>query len=121
TSFFLSADATWDVGDLPLSSRTVPILAFNESSSATTPVAIPAETPAGTYYLIARADLADAIPEINEANNTLAKTLTIGPDLSVSKLSAPSSAAVGATITATDTTLNQGSAAAASTTRFYLS
>jgi subtilase family serine protease len=121
TSLFLSADATLDADDLLLDSRTVPILAFNESSSAATPVAIPAELPGGTYFLIARADSEDAIPEVNEANNALARAFTVGPDLIVSILSIPPSAVVGATITATDTTLNQGSAAGASTMRFYLS
>src|SRR2546422_831779 len=43
------------------------------------------------------------------------------PDLVVSALAAPSSAAAGASIAVTDTTTNQGTAqAAASTTRIYL-
>ncbi len=99
----------------------MPALAFNESSTATTPVTIPAETPGGTYSLIVWTDSGGVIPEVSETNNMLVRTLTIGPDLIVSTLSVPSSAAVGATIIATDTTRNQGSAAPASTTKYYLS
>ncbi len=121
TAFFLSTDAALDAGDLPLGSRAVPALGLGESNTGSIQVAIPAELPGGTYTIIAVGDAGGAITELDETNNTRIKTLTVGPDLTVSTLSVPSAAAVGATIIVTDTTRNQGSAAAASTTRFYLS
>ena len=54
--------------------------------------------------------------------DTALTPIRIGPDLIVAAASVPGSAAVGTTITVTDTTMNQGGdVAGASTTRFYLS
>jgi subtilase family serine protease len=121
TAFFLSTDTVLDVGDLFLGSRAIPALGLGESNTGSIQVALPADLPGGAYTLIAVGDAEGILPELDEGNNTRIKTLTIGPDLTVSALSAPSSAAVGAAIIAGDTTLNQGSAAAASITKFYLS
>jgi subtilase family serine protease len=76
---------------------------------------------AGTYYLIAMADADGLVAEAKENNNTRYKSLTIGPDLTVSQLTGPTSAAVGATIIVNESTRNLGSPTVASTTRFYLS
>jgi subtilase family serine protease len=74
------------------------------------------------YYIVAVADAAGDVAEINEANNTRAVTVKVMPDLVVVALAAPASARAGATISVTDTTKNQGEGtAAATTTRFYLS
>ena len=121
TAFFLSVDGALDATDLFLGSRIVPALGVGGSSTGSTSVVIPAATPGGTYTIIAVGDVSGTVAELDETNNIRTKTLTIGPDLSVPRLTGPTSAAVGATISVTDTTLNQGSAAPASTTTFYLS
>src|SRR5205814_8742496 len=93
------------------------------SSSGSTTVIIPAGTAPGPHSLIAVAnDGPNTLAESNGTNNTKIQSITVGsPDLVVSVLSAPTSAAPGASITVTDTTANQGTAqAAASTTSIYL-
>jgi len=106
---------------IPLGSRAVPALRARASSTATTFLTIPSDTPAGRYQLVARADGDQVATESDESNNSRSVLLTVAPDLVVSALSAPGSARSGTTITITDTTLNQGSATGATTTRFYLS
>lgn len=74
------------------------------------------------FSLFARADADAEVKEGLEGNNNRRRTITIGPDLVVSALSAPNNAAQGATITITDTTRNRGAGTAGlSVTRFYLS
>jgi subtilase family serine protease len=121
TAFFLSTDGALDTGDLLLGSRPVPALGLGEASTGSISVVIPAGTAGGTYTIIAVGDAGGVAAELDETNNTRTKTLTIGPDLSVSALIAPSSAAAGSTIIVSDTTRNDGSAAGPTTTRFYLS
>jgi hypothetical protein len=73
--------------------------------------------------VIARADDDEALFETKETNNTRSVVIKIGPDLVVSALSAPTSARLGAAITVTDTTKNQGGGATGreTVTAFYLS
>jgi subtilase family serine protease len=118
---YLSTDSVLDDGDLLLAVRNVPALAPGAASNGEWSVTVPIDLPAGVYYLIAAADPAGAVAEVNDTNNTRAKTLTVGPDLTVSQLSVPTSAAVGATIVVTETTKNLGSVADPTTTRYYLS
>ncbi|MBI4684941.1 MAG: peptidase S8, partial [Nitrospirae bacterium] len=60
--------------------------------------------------------------ETIETNNNKPKSIKIGPDLIVSSITAPTSAANGSTITVGDTTKNSGGGdAGASTTKLYLS
>jgi hypothetical protein len=100
----------------------VPLLETGTSSSAQTWVTIPAGTATGTYYLIAKADAANDVPEATETNNTRLVSVRVGPDLQVSLLTVPTRGASGGPITLTDTTKNAGAATAgASTTAFYLS
>ena len=124
TRFYLSANSTLDAGDVRLDgSRAVPGLPAGASSAGSTSVTIPASTAAGTHYIIAKADDDAAIGETDETNNTRARNVSIGPDLTISTISvsAPSVAA-GAGIIITDTTMNLGAGAAGpSATRFYLS
>ena len=91
--------------------------------TASLPVELPPATATGSYYVLAVADPNNAVGEGVETNNLKASAiLKIGPDLIVSVLSAPGTAAPGATITVSDTTKNQGGgSAAAATTRFFLS
>jgi subtilisin family serine protease/subtilase family serine protease len=123
TRYFLSTNATLETGtDALLGERGVPVLAPGASNSASIPLTIPAGTATGTWYLIVKADGADAVPESSEANNAGWRSVLIGPDLNVSAFSAPSSAAAGGGISVTDTIRNQGGGGAAATiARYFLS
>ncbi len=123
TSFYFSTNKTYGPEDILLNSRTVPALDPAETSSASTSVTIPIGTPAGTYFILAVADANNTVTESNESNNLNYRSINIvGPDLIVSVLSIPDTAAAGSTISVTDTTKNQGvDTAGASTTNFYLS
>jgi subtilase family serine protease len=123
TKFYLSTNFSLDASDVLLGSRTVPPLGAGESSRATSSVTLAADTPAGSYYVLARADGTDAVGESVETNNVSSAVLIrIGPDLRVTSLSAPTTAGAGTTITVTDTTANQSSSTSpSSTTTFYLS
>ncbi|HJV65656.1 MAG TPA: CARDB domain-containing protein [Geomonas sp.] len=73
-------------------------------------VLVPAGT-SGTYYIGAIADPANSIPESDETNNTLAGSPTVignGPDLVVTAVTAPASAATSQSITVPVTVKNQG-------------
>ena len=123
TRFYLSSNSSLDGGDTLLDgARAVPVLNPGNSSTGVTTVTIPDTTPAGVYYIIAKADADGVVLETYETNNTLARSVYVGSDLVVSSLTVPSKGGAGSTVSVTDTTLNDGSGAAgASTTRFYLS
>jgi subtilase family serine protease len=123
TRFFLSANALLDAADRRLDGgRPVPSLAPGASSSGSTTVTIPADTEAGAYYLFAKADGDDAVRETQELNNTLLRTIGIGPDLIISSLAPPAVAAPGAVVSVVETTFNQGGGPApASISTFLLS
>ena len=122
TSYFLSSNAALDAGDVLLGSRAVPALAAGASHSGSVSVTVPAGTLPGLYYVLAKADGADAVSETSESNNTAYALMRVGPDLAISVLTVPGAAGAGTTITVTETTRNLGGGtAAASTTRFYLS
>lgn len=123
TTFYLSADALLDASDTLLpGGRAVPTLAPDATSSGTTTLVIPATTPLGSYYLIARADGEGAVVEALETNNTLGRPVRLGADLVVSALSLPATGGAGSPVVVTETTTNQGTTAAGpSVTRFYLS
>jgi subtilase family serine protease len=124
TRFYLSADAGWSANDVPLpGGRAVGALAANANSAGSTLVTIPSGVVPGTYYLIAKADGDNAVPEAVETNNTSVRSIKVGPDLVVSSLTlSTTSVAAGSTVTATDTVRNQGEGlSGASTTRFFLS
>jgi subtilase family serine protease len=122
TGFYLSINSLLDATDVFLGSRGVPALGTSATSTATTQVTVPAGTPSGTYYVLAVADWTGAILESVESNNTRLSSSRVGPDLVVSTLTAPSSAAAGTTVSVSDTTRNQGGeTAAAAVTAYYLS
>jgi len=122
TGFYFSVNSTLDASDVFLGSRVVPALGTAAISTASTPLTVPAGTSPGTYWVIAVADLGTAITESSETNNTRANSFKVGPDLIVSALTAPTTAVAGATISVTDTTLNQGGdTVPASGTAYYLS
>ena len=123
TRFYWSTNTTLDASDQVIGSRSVPLLAPGASASVTTTLTVPAKAAGGTYYVIAQADGASEVPETTETNNTkFSAAIKVGPDLIVTAMSAPASAAAGGTISVTDTTKNQGAGTAgASSTGFYLS
>jgi subtilase family serine protease len=122
TGFYLSTDSVLDAGDLKLSIIAVPALAAGATSTGTSSLTISLVTGPGTYYIIAKANGPDLISEADMTNNTKSASIIIGPDLSVSSLTAPAGAGAGAIIIAMDTTKNSGGGyAGLSRTKFYLS
>jgi subtilase family serine protease len=123
TRFYLSANTLLDAADVLLAaSQSVPPLAAGASASGSVALAVPDTTTTGFYYVIAKADADAAELETNESNNTLSRFVSIGPDLTISGLTAPASAASGSAVLVSETVRNQGAGmAAASTTRFFLS
>jgi subtilase family serine protease len=122
TSFYLSTNFALDANDVLLGSRSVPPLAANATSAASTSLVVPAGTVTGTYYVIVRADANEEVVESNDGNNTTYGTTRVGPDLAVTGLNLPPTAGAGATISITDTLKNAGGGTAGvTTTRFYLS
>src|SRR5439155_1455531 len=77
----------------------------------------------GTWYLIAKADANNSIPETIESNNTKDRKINVEANRINSSLSALTSTGASSTITVTDTTKNQGggSTGVGSVTKFYLS
>ena len=126
TRYYLSQDATIDPGDSILGMRVVPALDPGESNTGTNYVLIP-NKPAGTYYIIAKADALQYVTESKEGNNKRVKSIllysrTANPDLIIFSLTAPSSASPGQNINISDTTKNDDLGGTLQTvTVFYLS
>jgi subtilase family serine protease len=123
TRFYLSTNTAVDASDVMLGVRPVRALPAGDSDADTMAVMVPAGTAAGSYYVLAQADTANAVTETSETNNSRASgVVKVGPDLIVSAVSVPATGAPGAPITVSDTTKNQGAGAASlSSTGFYLS
>ena len=123
TRFYLSPDAVLDASDTPIGSRPVGELQPGDSIAMASNVTIPAGTSPGTWYIIAKADGDNAIPETSETNNTRSDRIVIGPDLVVATLSVPATGGAGLPITVTDTVENEGggSTVVSTITSFYLS
>jgi len=123
TRFYLSTNVTLDASDTLLNGgRSVPALDAGASSSGSTTLTLPLNLGVATYYVIAVADADGVAAESVETNNTIARAIAIGPDLAVTSLSLPFSIRAGSAVAVADTVRNAGGdAAAASTTRFYLS
>jgi subtilisin family serine protease len=121
TRFYLSENNTLDASDTRLTGgHLVPALEPGVTDSGSTSLMLP-NVAAGTYYLIAKADDDNVVPESQETNNMLIRSITIGSDLVVSTITAPAKAAAGTAIVVGDTTTNQGGGdAPASVTGFYL-
>ena len=67
------------------------------------------DVPSGTYYLLARTDATDAVPETAESNNLAVHTVLITvPDLRVTAVDAPANAWSGQTINVSWSTQNVG-------------
>ncbi|PYM24576.1 MAG: hypothetical protein DMD78_08385 [Candidatus Rokuibacteriota bacterium] len=102
----------------------VPAIAAGMTGSAVTMVTIPSGTPPGLYAFAVQADFPNTIVEPNESNNIgVSATLAVGPDLTVTAVSAPANPARGATVAVSATLKNKGATAAAGPfdVAFYLS
>jgi subtilisin family serine protease/uncharacterized membrane protein len=123
TRLYLSTDTRVDAGDRRLApEQGVPILTPGAVDATTLSVAIPSDVPVAQFYVIAKTDADESVGEIQEANNTSVRVLSIGPDLIVSALTVPSTAAAGGTAAVAWTVKNQGGGSAAqSIVRFHLS
>jgi hypothetical protein len=128
TRYYLSLNSVRDAGDILLGgNHSTPILLPGNQILGFATVTVPTSTPLGTYRLLACADDTKATAELDETNNCLAlsaRTLQVTrPDLQAVPLdNPPTTATAGQTIQVQDNTFNEGLvAAAASTTRFYLS
>src|SRR5262249_1048172 len=123
TRFYLSINAALDASDILLDgTHAVPALAPGASHTASTVVTIPASIATGSYYLFAKADGDNTVPETQESNNTSARMIQIGADLGISSITVPAKGGAGLSLTIGDTTTNQGAAATPPTqTRYYLS
>jgi glucose/arabinose dehydrogenase len=120
TGFWFSSNSTFG-NDVPLGSRPVPVLAPGATSRATTSVKLPAVT-AGAYYVIAQADVDDAIAEADEDDNVVVKRILVGPDLILSRITTAAAPTSSSPTTIRVTTANLGGdSAPASSTRLYRS
>jgi len=81
TRYYLSKDQTLDTADLYIGYRQVPVLASGQSNAGTASSQALPTNMSGMYYLLACADGAGVIPEVNETNNCIASasTGTVGP------------------------------------------
>ena len=126
TRYYLSTTNSKGGAHLLTGSRAVPSLAPGAISNGTVTVTVSAGTAAGTYFLLACTDDTLVVRETTESNNCKAsvnKTTVSGPDLTTTSVTNPPATVVdGSSFSVTDTVQNIGSvAAAASTTRYYLS
>lgn len=121
-SFYFAVNPNAPAAGTLIGTRDVPGLAGGgQYSSTTTKLAIPDATPKGTYYVCAFSDSGEAVVELDETNNTRCTTTTylIGPDLTVSTLSATKA---GGALYVSDTQRNAGNrGTGAFIVTFYLS
>jgi hypothetical protein len=125
TRYYLSTDTIKSANDILLGSRTVPSVEAGSSNFGSVTVTVPANTPLGSFNLLACADDAKVIAENDEANNCVAGSFlqVTRPDLVETAVSEPpQTAKIGSAFSITDTAGNAGVLGApASTTRYYLS
>jgi subtilisin family serine protease len=123
THFYLSANASLSAAaDTLLGSRAVAGLAAGEVSVGTTTLTVPSSTPAGLYYLFAKADGANAVAEIQEGNNTQIRSARVGPDLIATISSVASPVTAGSTTVVRESIQNNGANnAAPSIVKYHLS
>lgn len=121
-SFYFAANPSLPTAGTLIGTRDVSGIAAGRYNSATTKFAIPDATPTGTYYVCAYTDSGGAVDELDEQNNArcTGTTYLIGPDLTVSTVTATKS---GASLYVSDGQRNIGSRGTAGpfTVAFYLS
>ena len=79
TGFCLSEDDVCDEKDLRLGARRVPPLQARQTNAFQTVIKLPADVPAGEYYLVAVADATNAVVERYKNNNTRATRTQVLP------------------------------------------
>jgi subtilase family serine protease len=123
TNFYLSPNVSYEATDTFLGQRIVPNLGPGVADSGSVSLTIPPSTVAGLYFVVGRADADDNVAETSEINNTRASAVVrVGPDLTVTTVTAPVVGGAGQTLTVTESIKNAGGdAAAASQSDFYLS
>jgi subtilase family serine protease len=122
TRVYLSKNKVVDGADTLIANLAVPALPGNGSANNSVNYTLSPGLALGIYYILAVADAGGVVVELNESNNLKFAAIELGPDLTISSYNAPASATAGSTIVASETTKNIGGvAAAASTTRVYLS
>ena len=129
TRYYLSTSPAIGDSIATLGDRYVPELGLNESNIGSNYVKIPGATAPGNYYIIAKADALNYVPESKEGNNKRVAMIQIVstvstnlPDLVINLLTPPATAAPGELIYVSNRTKNNGPGAAlASVTSLYLS
>jgi choice-of-anchor B domain-containing protein len=122
TEFYLSADDSLTPDDERLGARSVPLLGRDAAHTSDAALTIPGDMPSGRYFLLAVSDSRRAVSEDIENNNTRPRAIAIGPDLTVTILTASLTAARGASVSVNDTINNGGGARADGTlVRLFLS
>ena len=128
TRYYLSADGEKGSGDTLLTgSRGVPSLAAGASyAGPAITVTLPSTTAVNAYYLLACADDAAVVTEMDNSNNCRASATTVQvtrPDLVITAVSNPPPTVTrGGRFAVTETVKNNGVvSSASSTTRYYLS
>ncbi|WP_164891191.1 CARDB domain-containing protein [Botryobacter ruber] len=125
--FYLSSNTTLDQDDVLLNTmQTASTLAAGATEAVTANLTIPANTEAGSYYILFKSDYENHIAESNDANDLAYQAITVvgaSVDLVVQTAAvAPVSIPAGQPVTATAGIRNQGSVAAAySSIGYYLS
>lgn len=79
TGYYLSRDRVLDAGDALLGNRAILPLDVGASNVGTTTVVIPDTTVPGCYFIIAAADVAQAVSERGEVNAARARPIQIRP------------------------------------------
>ncbi|GGK57354.1 hypothetical protein GCM10011405_01820 [Rufibacter glacialis] len=124
--YYLSTNSTLDAADVFIGSFSGNAVSASSSHYFYSTVTVPANTTAGSYYLISAADYLNSVAEENETNNTASRQITVvspSIDLVVQSPSlSPTSAIPGSAVTSYFTLSNQGnSTASSSNVGFYLS
>ena len=124
--YYLSANSSFDAGDMEMGSDNVISLAKDGSMTVAEIFQIPVNTAAGNWYVLIYADANLAITEDNENNNIASSQITVfkgQADLIIqSKSVTPATVNVGGVLTANCTIKNQGQGdAGSSILKYFLS
>ncbi|HEY4797642.1 MAG TPA: CARDB domain-containing protein, partial [Bacteroidia bacterium] len=124
--FYLSTDATWDVGDTYLNYSPGASLNGGTSSARSVSLTIPSTAAPGNYYLLYYADYSNAVSENVETNNVAAVPITVQApsiDLIIQNQSiSPTTVVAGNSLSAYCYIYNQGNTLSnSSNVGYYLS
>jgi subtilase family serine protease len=75
--FYLSRDSVLDAGDRLLGARDIPAMAAGTLQPGTSTLALPADTAAGGWFLLVKADGEGSIAESSETNNVVWRWFTV--------------------------------------------